>query len=276
MATSDNKTNPNTQDLSAFTVWAPITTKNAEGAPATITATCSSDLPDRGNDRFATSCLHQMAEQVVGLTLFIQHQYAPEDAAGTIDSATVIKVGDHHELLITATLDTKSPRVAEIWRQIQAGIRLGLSVGCMVKDAGFEGTGSEKRLVIKSVEMLEVTIVGLAANRESSWIQRAFDAASYCARRSLASDGQPTDMSELSAAKSLVGVLLFALRQKDEELEEMREVTGSLMVHVNKLLDLPMPRKTDPSVGQAIGELSEKYPHLDSRIIAHLGRSNVE
>ncbi len=264
-----------TNNFRRFDLFAPISKSADAGSKPTIRATASSDLPDLGQDRFAVSALLQMADQFPNRTLFIAHTYRPEDAAGTITAAKVDKVGNHHELVIDATLDVGSARVAEIWRQLQAGVRLGLSVGVIVRDATFEEENGVKTLVIREIEALEISIVGLSANREASWITAAFKAASFAASDMLTrGSGDEVDVSELGAAKAIVRTLLAGLRVAQGELTERDQLIAEMMVEVNKILDTPLPRKIADE--ETFTQIADRYEWLDPRIVAALARGRVE
>lgn len=151
-----------------------------EGGSPRIICTASSDVVDLGVDRFMLSALEQMAVTFPGMAIFLNHKYVvPEDVFGAVTKATIVDREGHHDLDLEIAVDTHNERAMVVYRQIQSGVKLGVSVGVLVLDAEYssEKVDGKKILNIKSVNTLEASIVGIPANRRS-WVQGALKAAS--------------------------------------------------------------------------------------------------
>lgn len=155
-----------------------------DGSPKyTMTCTASSDEVDLGVDRFTLSALRQMAETFPGMTVFVNHKYSvPEDVFGVVTGARVVQRDGHNDLDLDIAVDTSNDRAMKVWQQSSNGVRLGISVGVLVNRATTsteEVNGRKvKVLNIEDVTTLEVSVVGIPANRRS-WVVGTRKAASY-------------------------------------------------------------------------------------------------
>jgi hypothetical protein len=269
----ETKTNP-----AKFEVLAAVKSVGGTSTKPTIQAVASSDSVDLGSDRFTVSALQQMAVQFPTMTAFRNHSYSvPEDVVGVVSSAKVVARDGHNDLDIVIAVETSNPAAMAVLEQCRNGVRLGVSVGVLVNSARTTTEEIDGRKVkvlnIDSVTCLELSVVGLPLNRRS-WVHGAMKAASWAARHDLAGDDdEPMDGEELTMAKALLRLCLAGLAAKDAELDEARELVGELAKGLNWFMDLPMPRKTDPSVAASLNTLADRFPHLDERILASVARA---
>jgi len=201
--------------------------ESADSAPRII-CTASSDEIDLGVDRFTLSALNGMAAEFPGMTIFLNHKYAaPEDVFGVVAKAVVIDRGGHHDLDLEILVDVNNDRAMVVYRQIQSGVRLGVSVGVLVEDAEFsdQKIDGKKVLNIKSVKTLEASIVGIPANRRS-WVQGALKAASAYFQ------GEARELLEKLADSIVVrdGGDIMSIQKNEDEIEgfDGDESTGEI------------------------------------------------
>lgn len=139
--------------------------------------TASSTIKDLAGDEITHAAIEKMAEQARnGMTIFLNHSYnVPEDVLGSVEDAQVIVRGtdEHGNPLVDLDLDVvawdSNPRAAQAWDAINSGVRLGTSIGAIVKHAAKKKGGGH---VINDVKLLEASIVGIPANPRS-WVHYA-------------------------------------------------------------------------------------------------------
>jgi hypothetical protein len=99
----------------------------------------------------------------------------PEDVLGSAETAEVVDRGiDGNgnpvvDLDFDILVNHTNPRAVSTWEAINAGVKLGTSIGAIVKDAKKKKDGG---LVISDLQLLEASIVGIPANPRS-WVQYA-------------------------------------------------------------------------------------------------------
>jgi hypothetical protein len=247
--------------------------------PPRISATASSDERDLGNDVMSRHALEQMRDAFGGgMTLFLNHSYrVPDDVAGKIVAARIVKRGQFNDLDIEAEVAVDNPRAMQAFDQILSGIRLGVSIGILVQDAEFVDTAEGRVMRIESCLPLEASLCGLPSNRRS-WTHGALKAAS--ARYfgfdlpDEHSDG-PEDASELSVARSVVRLLLAGIRDAERQVAERDDMIRQLTAALNEVYDMPLQRKINPEIVSGLVALGDKYPWLDPRITAQLARAGA-
>lgn len=145
-----------------------------DGDPV-VRVTASSDSIDLEGDRFTEKALQEMQAGFVGLTIFLNHKYdIPECVFGTVTKAEIVKRDGFQDLDLEIRVCQESERGMQAYKMIQAGVKLGVSVGVMVDDV--EKTDEKHRgrpvIEINSTIPLEASVVGIPANRRS-WVQDA-------------------------------------------------------------------------------------------------------
>lgn len=116
------------------------------------------------------------------MTIFLNHKYdVPENPFGLVtDSAVTSRAADSDgapiwDMDLDISLAMTNPRVPKTLALIKEdGLKLGVSIGAMIVDWDFkdEKQGWWGGLVIKKVDLLEASIVGIPANQRS-WVQNA-------------------------------------------------------------------------------------------------------
>lgn len=152
-----------------------------------LACTASSSVEDLHGDTMTDDCVRDMAKQAKdkNMTIFLNHRYAvPEDVMGkTIDTRSVSRA---HEKDGTAIWDfdldlevnETNPRALNTWAAIkEAGVKLGVSIGANIEEWEFKDTekGWWGGLIIKKVNLLEASVVGIPANPRS-WVTNAVKA----------------------------------------------------------------------------------------------------
>lgn len=139
--------------------------------------TASSTVTDLAGDEMKISAIEKMAAQARrGMTIFLNHSYnVPEDVLGSCDDAHVIQRGFDTSGAPVIDLDfdigllESNPRAIQAWDAINSGVRLGTSIGAIVRHATKKKDGG---LVIDDVDLLEASLVGIPANPRS-WVHYA-------------------------------------------------------------------------------------------------------
>jgi len=152
-----------------------------------LSCTASSSVEDLHGDTMTDECVRDMARQAKekGMTIFLNHRYAvPEDVMGkTIDTKTVSRAtGEDGKAIYDFDLDLEvnhtNPRAMNTYSAIKdAGVKLGVSIGANIEEWEFksEKDGWWGGLLIKKVNLLEASVVGIPANPRS-WVQNAVSA----------------------------------------------------------------------------------------------------
>lgn len=270
-----------TETRPRFSMFAPIikATDGGDGKPPRISCTCSSSEPDLAGDVMSRRALEQMRQEFAGgMTIFTNHKYVvPEDVFGRVLSAALIQ-RDFLDLDLEIAVDETNPRAMATFAQIQNGVKLGVSVGVLVSESQFvKGADGVKRLQIDGVTTLEASIVGIPANRRS-WVQGALKAASAAFYGvPFLTDGSniddPVDASELELAKVAIRAFAAALKIANREIEQRDATMNELAVTIDRMMDMPLPRKTNEALVDAADEIANKYRWLAPEIAAVLAKS---
>lgn len=177
--------------------------KAAEDGRQILHCTASSTVEDLHGDTMTDECVRDMASQAKSkaMTIFLNHRYnVPEDVFGvTTDSAVTSRAQEKDgvpvwDMDLDIDLAGTNPRVPQTYSLIATDkVKLGVSIGAMIeeydfkdKEAGFWGG-----LIIKKVNLLEASIVGIPANQRS-WVQNAVRAVKAAIKTSASED----DMDE--------------------------------------------------------------------------------
>jgi hypothetical protein len=158
--------------------------KEAENGRRSLHCTASSTVEDLHGDTMTDECVRDMAVQAKAkaMTIFLNHRYSvPEDVFGvTTDSAVTSRSQDAEgtaiwDMDLDIDLADTNERVGKTWALIKTDqVKLGVSIGAMIVDWDYkdEKQGWWGGLVIKKVDLLEASIVGIPANQRS-WVQNA-------------------------------------------------------------------------------------------------------
>jgi HK97 family phage prohead protease len=134
----------------------------------------SSNQRDRYGDTMSAQCVSSLVAQSKKLTMFGNHDYdVPEDVFGRCDSSNLETEGDVIKLAIVMAIAKSNPRAVKSWELInEDGVRLAFSVGGIITEAEVDvenddGTGWSLPLIINGLELVEISLCGIPANRES-------------------------------------------------------------------------------------------------------------
>jgi len=139
--------------------------------------TASSTISDLAKDEILVPGIEKMAEKAKGnLTIFLNHEYrVPEDVLGSVEDTSMHTRGVDSEgnpivdLDFDIRLNESNPRAVQTFEAIKSGVKLGTSIGAIVRSAEKKKGGG---LRISDLELLEASIVGIPANPRS-WVQYA-------------------------------------------------------------------------------------------------------
>ena len=139
--------------------------------------TASSTISDLAKDEILVPGIEQMAQKAKGnLTIFLNHEYrVPEDVLGSVEDTSMHTRGVDSEgnPIVDLDFDVKvndaNPRALQTFEAIRNGVKLGTSIGAIVRQAEKKKGGG---LRISELELLEASIVGIPANPRS-WVQYA-------------------------------------------------------------------------------------------------------
>lgn len=131
-----------------------------------IKTVASSTLTDRQGDQMTLKALQAMAQTAEGMTVFLNHSYkVPEDVFGVVKGTEITERGQEYDLDFDIEVDEDNPRALATHKSIERGVKLGTSVGAIVKDAYKDRNSGV--VVIDDVALLEASIVGIPANPRS-------------------------------------------------------------------------------------------------------------
>lgn len=149
--------------------------ESEDGEPR-LKTTASSTVQDHGKDRMFPSAIERMANSAKqNMTIFLNHKYeVPEDVLGSVENAEIRQAGSGpdgtiYDLDFDVRVNKTNPRAVKTWEAIRSGVKLGTSIGALVKDWEKNTDGGWD---IKDVELLEASIVGIPANPRS-WVHYA-------------------------------------------------------------------------------------------------------
>lgn len=139
--------------------------------------TASSTITDLAGDEIVAEAIEKMAAKAQNnLTIFLNHEYrVPEDVLGSVEATSMQTRGvDTNgspivDLDFDVKLNDSNPRALQTFEAIKSGVRLGTSIGAIVRHAEKKKGGG---LRIDDLELLEASIVGIPANPRS-WVQYA-------------------------------------------------------------------------------------------------------
>lgn len=135
-----------------------------------IRTTASSSVVDHAGHEITKRAIDQMAASAIGKTIFLNHSYhVPEDVYGVVTDAKAVQRSEIWDLDLDVEVEVDNPRAVATTKSVKRGVKLGTSIGVLVKDAWKNEQG---HLVIDDVELLEASIVGIPSNPRS-WVQYA-------------------------------------------------------------------------------------------------------
>jgi len=176
------------------------------GGERRFRTTASSTIADLAGDEIMPPAIEKMAEKAKGnLTIFLNHEYrVPEDVLGSVEATTMNTRGVDSEgapivdLDFDIRLNDSNPRALQTYEAIKSGVKLGTSIGAIVRHATKKKGGGHR---IDDLELLEASIVGIPANPRS-WVQyamKSFNKADEEARFLVLGNGFPEeDLPELT------------------------------------------------------------------------------
>lgn len=125
---------------------------------------------DRDSERVSKACMLDMARNIKAkrLPIFGNHQHEWENMLGYADDAEVLD-GNMLVKIVTDYVET-NPKVSQLIGKLEADMPLGLSIGGKVKDSRevYEPSLGKNIKMIDRIDLLETSIVGIAANPEAS------------------------------------------------------------------------------------------------------------
>lgn len=152
--------------------------KSADGTmKKRFKTTASSTIKDLAGDEIQYPAIEKMAAKARdNMTIFLNHSYnVPEDVLGSCEDAQVYKRGvdaegnDIIDLDFDIAVNEVNERAVKAWESINNGVKLGTSIGAIVRHATKKKGGG---LLIDDVDLLEASLVGIPANPRS-WVQYA-------------------------------------------------------------------------------------------------------
>ena len=153
-------------------------TKSADGTTRKrLKTTASSTIKDLAGDEIQLPAIEKAAAAARdNMTIFLNHSYdVPEDVLGSCEDAQVIQRGVDGDGNAIIDLDFDigvneiNPRAIQAWESINSGVKLGTSIGAIVRHATKKKGGG---LLIDDLDLLEASLVGIPANPRS-WVQYA-------------------------------------------------------------------------------------------------------
>ena len=145
-------------DLSKISKGFLIDLEEKEESPLTLEAVISTTSVDLDGDYMTQSCIESMKKQVLGLSVFLDHQHTVDKIIGK-----VTHLYETNSDFIKVKFEIIPSYAWHILEFIEAGINLGTSIGATVTD--FEET--EKGWAINDVILHEFSIVGIPANPDT-------------------------------------------------------------------------------------------------------------
>lgn len=125
---------------------------------------------DRDEERMSEKALYKMKRDIVMgfVNLFGNHNHEWENSLGSITDAQITPEG---QFKVKIKLDDKTtnPKIPMLLNKLKRGIKLGLSVGGQVLKTKeeFDKALGKKITIIDDLELYEVSVVGVPANRET-------------------------------------------------------------------------------------------------------------
>lgn len=135
-----------------------LTSLEEEQSPLTLEAVISTTSVDLDGDYMTQSCIESMKKQVLGLSVFLDHQHTVDKIIGKVTH--LYETNSDSIKVKFEIIPSYSWYILEF---IEAGINLGTSIGATVTD--FEET--EKGWAINDVILHEFSIVGIPANPDT-------------------------------------------------------------------------------------------------------------
>lgn len=135
----------------------------------------SSTVMDLQGDIMALSALQDMTHLDPDFLLFSDHAYNLDNIMGRLYSQPAIQMQNNiADLWLAAEMAVDHPPAQRAYNLIvKSKLRLGCSVGCMVRDWHFQESGNpDTPLIIVHVDVIEFSLVSLPANTRA-WVENA-------------------------------------------------------------------------------------------------------
>ena len=162
--------------------------------------TASSTIEDLAGDEIDVAALQKAAVQFQqGKTIFMDHDFQHvESAFGLTDRAEVVQKGVDpesgkpiYDLDIFGKVNTPNPRAAQLADSIDGGyVRLGASLTAFVRKHAKKPGG--RGMIIKDIDIVEASVVGVAENQRSWAHKAAFAVKSFRKPEWLTEDDEET------------------------------------------------------------------------------------
>lgn len=229
--------------------------------------TASSTIEDRVGDEIEVGALHEVAAKFrEGVTIFMDHDWHHvESAFGVSDTAEVVQKGLDPEsgkpiwdLDVGGVVNEPNPRAKQLADSIDGGfVRLGASMTAFIRKHARKPNGAK---LIKSLDLVEASVVGVAENQRS-WAHKA-----ALAIKSFYKDG--IDTSDLIEEETMSDEVIEKGMDAPQTPSEAAEpVDGKADDENEKVEDAPAPEATpatspvtdesDTSDGQASASAGE-------------------
>jgi phage head maturation protease len=145
-----------------------------------ISGIASSTIKDLHGDTILPSAMIDMERAAKNnLTIFLNHSTSvPEDVAGSVRDAKLASVATDesgnpiYDLDFKIRVEKTNDRAVKTFRAIEAGTKLGLSIGAQIPEGGAIRNKRTGTLLISHLNLLETSIVGIPANPRS-WVESA-------------------------------------------------------------------------------------------------------
>jgi HK97 family phage prohead protease len=142
--------------------------KSADGQSLWLEGVASDTSIDRDGDQMSLAVLHSWAKQIneEGLTAFTDHKHELFDSIGIWREAEVV----NNSLVVRARLEDPeiNPRVKQLLAKIDAGMKIGLSIGGDLRRTHTERRTGKIVRVIDEAPLYEISAVGIPSNENAS------------------------------------------------------------------------------------------------------------
>ena len=169
----------------------------------------SSDQEDLVGDVMTLEALKEMVASAQGTIMLRDHNRSTDKVFGWITEASLVKDNGKNVIVFRAEIDDEDNANVRIWKSIGKGYKLGASVTVIILSKA-DNPNRKDGLIIKSVKLLEISIVTIPCNQDS-WTLAA------TASKALA-------ISEATANKQIENEVI--MNEKTEAIEETAPAVG--------------------------------------------------
>ena len=152
----------------AFNVFIPLQKSNELNSE--LVGVASTLSRDRDDEKMSINALKDMVTGIksLGVNLFGNHEHSWENTLGYIKDAELN--GKQVDIKISLDDAETNPKIPMLLKKLEKGINLGLSVGGNVTKVkyDYDKVLGKKIKVIDGVDLLEISVVGIPSNADSS------------------------------------------------------------------------------------------------------------